>query len=462
MKVVLINPRSKNPDELQQKCFAPLNLMYLASSLIENNHQAEIIDANAFGLTDEMVVHKITETKPDLIGISLLSEIFHRTCRLIRQIKQAYPGAVIVLGGPHANAIPETILKELDSADMVLTGESENSILLLCQALENQTDFDNIPGLFFREAERIKINAPGEPIQNLDNLTQPARLLLADAYKENKYYMILVKQRPVETLLTSRGCPFHCNFCSNIAGKYRARSPENVMEEIVDRYSAGIRNFDIADANFTFDLDRAIAILDLIIEEKLNISFRFKSRTNSINEELVTKAKQAGAYLISLGMESGSQEILKRMNKKTKIEKNILACKTVMNAGIQLNTGWIIGYPGETPETVRKTTDLILSVKPTTANIGRLVPYPGTTVYEEAKADNTLMSDWSVDGNSIPWIKLPWITSCADLDKITQSAKNRVYYRPYYMMQFTKEILANFNITLARYMFQEARKSIGL
>jgi radical SAM superfamily enzyme YgiQ (UPF0313 family) len=272
--------------------------------------------------------------------------------------------------------------------------------------------------------------------------------------------MILEKQRPVETLLTSRGCPFQCAFCSNIPGRFRARSPENVMAEIVERYTAGITNFDIADANFTHDPGRAMRIFDLIIREKITISFRFKSRTTAISPELVNKARQAGAYLVSMGMESGSAEILRRMNKKTKIEANVKACQAVMKAGLKLNTGWVIGFPGETRETIHETARLILAVKPTTANILRLVPYPETAVYEEARAENTLMGDWTINSAFTPWIKLPWIDSLADLEKETQRVINKIYLRPRYVLLFAGEVLKNANGMLARYAAQEAIKAV--
>ncbi len=460
MKVVLLNTRSKNPEDIQQKCFAPVNLMYLASSLMDNSYPPEIIDANASGLTDDDIVKKINRIQPDLIGISLLSEIFIPSYHLIRNIKKSCPSASIVLGGPHASALPKKVLEEFHDADYVLSGESEKSIVQLCRVLENKTDVRQVRGLYYRENGKIISNEPADKIQNLDEISHPARILLEDEYLDKKYYMILVRQRPVETIITSRGCPYQCRFCCNISSKYRPRSPENVLEEIVQRYEQGITNFDFADANFTFDHNRAMTIFDLIKKEKLNISFRIKSRTNSITKELVKKAKDAGVYLISLGMESGSQKILDRMNKKTKIENNIIACKTVMNAGLKLNTGWIIGFPGETPESIKQTVDLIIQIKPTTANIGVLVPYPGTDVYEEAKSNNTLMGDWSVTADFIPWVKLPWINTYADLEGITRRAKNKVYYRPYYMANFTKEILSNVNVTLGKYLLQETMRSL--
>ena len=361
--------------------------------------------------------------------------------------------------------MPEKVLRENESIDMVLTGECEDSLVMLCRAIAGKAEIEDVPGLYFRGKDGVveKSDQDGSRLKTFNGVRPRARQLLAREYESRKYYMVLVKQRPVETLLTSRGCPFQCRFCSNIPGRFRPRSPDSVMNEIVLRYDAGIRNFDIADANFTFDAGRALDIFDLIIKEKIKISFRFKSRTDGISREIVDKSRQAGAYLISLGMESGSQVMLDRMHKKTKLATNIQACEAVRKAGLKLNTGWIVGFPGETEETIEETTRLIVKLKPTTANVGRLVPYPGTLVYEQSKANKTLVGDWTVAGDAgpaVPWVRLPWIDSLGTLEAVTQSVINKVYYRPHYMLSFGKAILVNFNLTLAKYAAQEARKSI--
>ncbi|MFP4445107.1 MAG: B12-binding domain-containing radical SAM protein [Desulfosudaceae bacterium] len=460
MNIVLINPRSRHPLEIQQKCFAPLNLMYLAASLESAGYHVDIIDTNAFGWDDDIVVAQLNELHPDIIGISLLSEIYREVTDLARAIRAALPEATLLFGGPHASALPEKVLRECRAADLVLRGESEASIVSLCEAITADRSLAEVPGLTFRQDDHIHHNPQAKTVREIDSLAAPARHLLAPAYAAARYFMILEKERPVETLLTSRGCPFQCRFCSNIPGRFRARSPENVLDEIVSRYDQGIRNFDIADANFTHDPDRVMTIFRFILKEKLPISFRFKSRTDAITPRLLKKARQAGAYLVSMGMESGAQEILDRMNKKTRLAANIQACKMVKQAGLKVNTGWILGFPGETPETLRQTIDLIVRLKPTTANIGWLIPYPGTPVYEEARTEGSLMGDWSLSSRFLPWVKLPWVTDREQIRRIQQRAWRRVYFRPYYMAGFTGEILRSTNRRLAAYAWQEGKKVI--
>jgi anaerobic magnesium-protoporphyrin IX monomethyl ester cyclase len=460
LKAIFINPRSKHPGEIQQKCFAPLGLLYLASSLLKAGHRAGIIDANALGLSDDEAAGMVRRAAPDIVGVPLLSEIFFSTHALIGRVRAAYPQARIVLGGVHASALPQIVLSEFKEADYILRGEADESIVQLCDAVKNGADLAGVRGLCYRLGNKIACSEPASLISDLNRSPRPARELVDGLYRDRRYYMVLVRSRPVDVMITSRGCPYHCRFCCNTASAYRARSAENVLEEMVEIASRGIKSLDIADANFTFDRGRAMRIFELIKKEKLKISFRIKSRADSIDDELVRKAKEAGVYLISLGMESGSRSVLDGMDKGATPENNAAACKTVLRAGVKLNTGWIVGYPGETPDTVKETADMIVRIRPTTANINVLIPYPGTAVYEEAKSDGSLVGDWSVKNEGAPWVRLPWTRSYDDLEKAARYVKRRVYYRLGYVINFAKEIFGNANMALAGYALQESIKSL--
>ncbi|MEM7816464.1 MAG: radical SAM protein [Candidatus Aenigmatarchaeota archaeon] len=459
MRILFINPPSKASKYIPQKCFPPVSLLYLASNLIENNYNVNIIDANALRLSNNKIIEKIKNFMPDLIGIPLFSDIFFETYTLIKEIKKFF-SCKIVVGGPHINGSDKEVLRDLKEVDFAIKGEAEESLLKLCQAIEKKIDFSKVEGLYYKVGDEIFSNPMGAFCRDLDKIKFPKREILEEVYRKKKYYLILTKERPIDTIITSRGCPFKCGFCCMVSKDYRARSPENVLEEILSIYRRGIKNIDIGDANFTFDRERAMRIFNLIKKEKLNIRFRIKSRVDTIDKELVKNAKKAGVYLISMGIESGSQKILQQMNKGITIEQSLKACQIVMNEGIKLNTGWIIGYPNETEETIKETLRLILKIKPTTASINILIPYPGTEVYQKAKAEKTLIGDWNLENKTTPWIKLPWIKSYNDLKNILRWMKNKIYYRPYYIFNFGKEILENANFLLARYTLQEAIKSI--
>ncbi|MBC8450649.1 radical SAM protein [bacterium] len=462
MRVLFINPRATYAGEIAQKCYPPLNLMYLCASLAEAGHEAKIVDANAQNLSDDEIVSEAARWRPGLVGMPVFSTISHHVYKLSDMLRKARGAdAVQVLGGPEASAIPDETLKWFYHVDYVLRGESEKSICQLCEAIEGRRSLDRVDGLSHWGEGRVVHNRDAEPARDLDRTPRPARHLAEDAYRDGLYYTILVRHRPVDTIITSRGCPFRCGFCYNTNHTYRFRSPEDVVDEICQIAARGIRDIEICDDTFTANRKRAARIFDLIRKEKLGLSFRIKSRVNAMDGELMRKAKAAGVYIISFGMESGVQEMLDRMNKRIKVEQIAEAVRMCRAAGIMSHGSFVIGYPGETPATVKRTVNFIVGVKPTTVNVVALVPFPNTQVYQEAKDAGWLEGDWDPRTGYVPWAKLPWMETRADLDRVARRARQKVYFRLYYATVFTREIVRNFNLPLALYAKQEAAKTLG-
>ena len=382
----------------------------------------------------------------------------HRT---VSALAKAVPGTRFVFGGPHASALPDHVFESYPDVDFVMRGESELSFPEFCKALRDGSDLGAVGGLSYRQGGEVIHNADAEFERDLDTLGHPARDLVSDVYEQKRYYTLLVRQRPVDTIMTSRGCPFHCNFCYNQNHHYRHRSADHVMEEIEAIRKRDIRNIEIVDDTFTFNRDRAMAVFDRLISERMGISFRIKSRVNVVDEEFLARARKAGAYLVACGCESGDDEMLRRMNKRTGAADNERAIRITKEAGIACHTSWVFGYPGETPESIARTVDFIVRTKPTTAQVALLRPYPQTTAYREAQELGWLRGEWRVDSDEYPWVQLPWAESRADIEKLIQQAMRRVYYRPYYAWQFGKMILMGMNLTLARYAWQEIRKNLA-
>ncbi len=459
-RVLLINPRATYAYEIAQKCYPPLNLLYLATHLMRNGFTVRLLDANAMRMDDEKIEREAVSFRPDLVGIPLYTEILSSVYRMTNHLRRALPDAHFVMGGPHASALPDDVLEEFDDVDFVLRGEAEKSIVELCKALHGGRDVCEIKGLSYKSETGIVHNAQADFLSNLDEGGFPARELVEDVYRAKRYYTLLVRERPVDTLITSRGCPFNCNFCYNLNHHYRYRSTDHVMQEILSIFKRGVRDIEICDDTFTFNRDRAAALFDKLIAERLPVSFRIKSRVDVVDAEFVSKAREAGVYMISYGMESGDDEMLRRMNKRTTVADNERACRLTKEGGLAAHTGWILGYPGETPESIERTVNFIIAIKPTTAQIALLRPYPHTKVYREAEEAGTLRGEWSVESDEYPWVKLPWVETRRDLEQCVHKAVRRIYYRPYYVWQFGKMILAGANMTLARYGLQETRKTI--
>lgn len=472
-RILLINPRATYANEIAQKCYPPTNLLYLAAVLRREGFSVRILEANAFAMPDSRIESEVSREQPDLIGLPLYSEILRHVRDVTAMARRVRPSARIVLGGPHATAVPDEVLRQFPAVDYVLRHEAEDTLVALCRALESspradgaqprkpEVDLSGVMGVSYRTTGGETTHHPDITARpDVNRIPSPARDLVEDAYTRKRYYTIMVRQKPVDTLMTSRGCPFRCGFCYNMSHRYRGRTPESVVEEMLEIRNRNIRNIEIVDDHFTADRVRAMRIFDLILREKLDISFRIKSRVDVVNEEFLRKARQAGVYQVSYGMESGVQTILDAMGKHTTVGDNARACRLTKDSGMAVHSSWVIGYPPETPETIQETVDFVARIKPTTANFGILRPYPQTQVYHEAKDSGTLEGEWDPDADEMPWVRLPWTRSRRDLETMLKRALRRLYLRPYYVWNFGTEIIRNANVRLAGYALQELRKTL--
>jgi radical SAM superfamily enzyme YgiQ (UPF0313 family) len=330
---------------------------------------------------------------------------------------------------------------------------------MLCEALTGTDAVDQIPGVVYRSDGNVAVG-PDPVFPELAEIPRPARDLVAEAYRRKLYFSIMVRKKPVDTLFTSRGCPFRCGFCYNFRQKYRYRTAHDVVDELTRIREQGIRDVEIADDTFTGHRGRALEIFDRILAEKLDISFRIKSRVDVFTDELANKARQAGVYLVAFGMESGSQRMLDAMNKKTTVEMNARAVRLTRKYRMLSHSSWIIGYPGETPETATETLDFIRKHHPSTVNLAVLRPYPNTEAYRLAAASGDLVGDWHPDAEEMPWIRLPWAPRKKILDDLCGKIKRKVYFRPYYAAAFAGQIVRNANWKLAQYAWLEFLRTL--
>ena len=354
MKIALINPQSPNSRNIKQRCVPPINLMYLASSLLENGFDVKIIDANSLTHEKEEIISILKKYSPDLVGFNLCSELLKSVFDLTYLIKKELVNCKIVLGGPHASAMPLFTLQEFKYADFLLVGECDYTIVDLCKAIQKNKNFSIVKGIYYRINKTIKYNKHYPVIKELDRLPSPSRNLLKEAYDKKLYYSIMINKQ-IGLLVTSRGCPSNCFFCSRLCNKYRTFSIERIINEINCIYSSGINYIEIFDDNFNIDFKKAERLFVQIKKEKIDISFRIKTKVNTVNKRVLELGKSAGLYAISYGMESGVQKILDNMNKGTTVQMNKKACMITKELGIKCYTNWLLGYPGETRKTIRQT-----------------------------------------------------------------------------------------------------------
>ena len=458
-RVLLVNPRSTYVDELAQKCFPPLNLLYLAAALRGRGYSPVVLDANALRLTDEEIAGAARELDPLVVGLSVYSDILRQARDLTVALAEACPNAPQVLGGPHATAAPEQALEHFSRVDFVLRGEAEDSLPMLCGAVKSGEDLSAIPGIYYRQDDRLRQGPPPRPPQ-IHDLPLPARDLVASIYDQKLYHTLMVRRRPVDTLITSRGCPFGCGFCYTRGHRYRFRAVDAVVEELARIRDQGIRDVEICDDTFTVDHERAMEILGSIIRARLDLSFRIKSRTDVFDERLARRAREAGAYLVAFGMESGSQRMMDAMGKRITVQDNARACALTRKHRLLCHSSWIIGYPQETPQTVHQTLEFIKKNRPSTANVGLLRPYPGTPVYQQARQQGDLVGDWHPDAEHDPWVRLPWAPTRQVLQEVRRQLMRQIYISPHYALTLVGKMVRNANVPLARYAAQELSKLV--
>ena len=413
----------------------PLGLLYIAAALREDGHKIYITDYNLEKLDYSKIINFILEKNIKTVGISIVTPKVYNAIELANAIREKLPKISIIAGGPHPTLMSEQLLKDCNAFDYIIQREGEWRVRELINRLEKNIPIDDIEGLTFRKNGKIINNHAQTFIQNLDSLPMPARDLI-DILKYSDYMKTGVY--PVTTMMTSRGCPFQCIYCSKpVTGfGFRAISPENVIKEIeslIDKY--GVKEIIFYDDSFTIHRPRLMEICDLIIQKEIKVRWQCETRVNIVDEELLKKMKQAGCYLIAYGIESGSNRVLQLLRKGITTDQVKKAVDFTKKAGIQVLGYFMLGIPGETEEEIRQTIKFSKNLNIDFAQFSIATAYPGTVLYQIAEEQNKITGDWSKSMYALggkPMISL----SDVPIDKLyyyTKKAYRSFYFRPSYV-----------------------------
>ncbi len=363
----------------------PLGLAYIAAVLEKNNYQVKIFDGGIY-TTEEDLMNILNEYNPDLIGMSVTSLTFKEALKSAKKIKEFNKEIKIVLGGPHISIDSLNAMK-YEEFDIGVIGEGEETFLELVQYFENGSNIDDINGIFYRKKGKIIPTKDRLPIKDLDSLPFPSRHLLPnpDKYKQTPFKNT---RFPQTSMVTSRGCPFNCIFCSQYPFKhmFRFHSAKYVIEEIehlIKDY--GIKEVAFQDDVFTLNKNRVIEICNEIINRKLDITWSCWARVTMVDEELLNLMRKAGCIAISYGIEAADDETLKIIKKNITIEQIKKAVEATNKTGIYCIGHFILGYPFDTRETMKKRLDFAKSLPLDGATFSTLIPFPMSEVYETAK-----------------------------------------------------------------------------
>jgi anaerobic magnesium-protoporphyrin IX monomethyl ester cyclase len=382
--IYLIAPQkgTKRPDNIS----APVGLCYIQSYLLSKGMASKIIDLE---VTSQVKLLKdFKKDKPSVVGISCFTDNRQYAFETARILKRANPGVKIILGAHHASSMYRQILDELPEVDVIAIGEGELTFYDLIKAMKSKTDLNKVDGIAFREGCEIVETKPRAPIMDLDKLPFPSyKDLDITMYKWNFNGANVTSY----DIVTSRGCPNACTYCSSSSfwgHRWRFRSSKNVVDEIEQiNKKYGISHFRIVDDNFTAGKSRAIEICKEIIARDLKINFWIQGRVGSLanEDEYAQWLRKAGCYLVAFGIESGSQKILDRINKRQTVKQIIDACRSCKKAGIKINAYFMVGNPGETWRTVLESRDVIKKIQPDEIGVSITQIYPGTEIYDSIK-----------------------------------------------------------------------------
>ncbi len=438
-KVALINP-----PQSAKYSQPPMGLAIIAAVLERLGYKVAVVDANALKLKPEDIVPYVIDA--DIIGLTAMTPTINAAISIAHQLKLANPDLTIILGGAHATLLPNETLFSAPEIDVVVRGEGEETIIDLLRALENKQPLGDVPGISYRKDGEVVSNPARSTTIDLDSLPFLAYHLLP--WQRYKPHPPHGRAFPFAAIITSRGCPYRCSYCSKpiFGNKFRGQSPERVVEEVAyyqDKF--GIKELAFYDDVFTLNKKRAYAIADGIMKRGLKIHWTCETRVNLVDKELLRHMKQAGCYAIAYGIESASQEILNILNKDITLEQVEEAVGKTQEVGLQTIGYFMIGSPGESPETISQTIQFAKKLKLDFAQFAITTPFPGTELYSLYLKNS---------GNDISWENFVYegtgsritpvfetnVLSRVELQHWVSKAYKEFYLRPSYLWQRIRKI----------------------
>lgn len=400
--VLLIYPYFNPTNNRSIFRFPPLGVGYVASSLRNAGYDVGILDCTFMNREDAMAAAHAYGA--DVVGIYCMVTMREECIRFAGALRNKCD--LLVAGGPLPSCDPLSFMKDFD---VVIRGEGEKAMPEIVCAYENGSNFESVPGIVCKRknnmmsgeksTDGIVFTASRKLEVNLDEIAFPARDLLP-----NSRYIEHSKKRfghSTTTIITTRGCPFRCEFCSNavFGVSYRERSPDNVLLEVEQALSYGYDRIHFADDVFTLNRERILKFCDEVGKRELDFKWECLGRVDSIDRDIATAMKNAGCDRIFFGIESGNDQILKIMNKNITVENARKAVNSAHAAGIRTGAFFILCYPGETNETVLDTLRFATSLPLDYLSFTVPYPLPGTALFERVK--HKIKKDWTVSGGFI-------------------------------------------------------------
>ena len=432
MYIALVNVRRS------EKPVIPMGLLSLAA-MLEKHGFTVTIDDLVYEEEELKLIERLAETKPDIIGFSFLTTAVARTINLVDKAAKAVPHAIRIGGGAHCTGLPEKSLQDIN-LHYVIAGEGEYPLLDFCTRQRDGKPVESVNGLVYRSGEKIIVNPIGGFIEDLNQLPLPAwHLINMENYLFPPGYIKGLFYKRTVPVMTSRGCPSHCIFCSSpgiFGRRIRRRSVDNVMNEIsILRERFNIDGIFFLDDTFTLNTDWVLEFCRQMKQQNINLPWSCQTRVNVVTKPLLQTMKDAGCVQVDYGIESGSDRILKVIKKGTTVALIRKAFAIAHEVGLRTYGSILIGNPTETLEDIRMTKELLKEIKPSLTLFNFLTPMPGSELYDMALA-NGWMSDkyqylFSYDTRTADVPLMAANMDAATLRSIRSELQNAVFLRNY-------------------------------
>ncbi|MGB9708177.1 MAG: B12-binding domain-containing radical SAM protein [Candidatus Pacearchaeota archaeon] len=457
MRILLLNPpylprysrQSRSPCVTKSGTFYyPYFLAYAAGVLEKAGFEVKIIDAVAQEFSHGKTVEEVKKFAPTLVVIDTSTPSIYNDVAIATKIKQVTQ-AHVTLVGTHPTALPNETLA-LGKADSICRGEFDYTVRDLALALNKGNKLETVLGLSYRDGKKIIHNAPRPLIKNLDALPFVSEVYLKHfGEKGIKKYFYASLRWPQVTILTARGCPYNCAFCNSpFKTSYRPRSIKNVVAEFkfIKKNLPFVKEIMIEDETFPASKKRTINLCKALVKNKNKLRWSCNARVNT-DLETLKWMKKAGCRLLCVGFESPEQSLLNAVHKGTSEKMQIDFMKDTKRTGLLVNGCFILGLPGETKETIRKTIEFAKKLNPDTAQFYPLMVYPGTEAYAWAKKKRLLTTEdyrkWlTKEGYHHTTISRKRL-STKELVALCDLARKEFYVRPRYIIPKFSQVLAS-------------------
>jgi len=406
-------------------CLPPLGILSIAAFVEAHGYRVGVLDVHAEKLVDTDVIAHLRKTRPRVVGISVLTNMAVPAHYIARLCKDHVPDAIVICGGAHAEAMPESMLAN-SAVDGVVRGDGEEAALEIVQGHA----FAGVLGLSYRAgSDRVTHNAPRPVRMDLDSYPMPAYHLV-----NFKHYFPAVgtyRNLPAMNALMTRGCPGKCTFCNSAFTTLRSHSPAKMVEQIKHlRYHYGVRQIQFYDDTFTVAKQTVVDFCKRMIADKVDVTWIAFIRGDCFSREIAQLMKQAGCHQVLVGIESGDERIMRNIGKPIDKKRYAEAVRIAHEFGIEVRGSFIIGNVGETWETMQASVDFAKELDLDLFQLNISTPYPGTQLYEYAVKTGTLISKkWAEYGQHTVLVKLDDLTA-EQIYEFEKHAFREFYLRP--------------------------------